>query len=72
MSKKPKLPEELYWELVAADEDSDDMSDGAWWAMLEDHVKWYNKEHGTKLDECDTVHLFLERQEREKKAEEEK
>ena len=57
----PKLPEELYWELVAANEFGNDMSDGAWWAMLENHVTWYNQEHGTKLDENDMVHLYLER-----------
>jgi hypothetical protein len=69
MSKKSKLPEELYWELCAVDEECNDMSDGAWWAMLEDHVKFYNREHKARLDENDTVHLFLERQEQERKAE---
>jgi len=63
-----KLPEDLYWEMAAVDEFSNDVSDGAWWAMLENTVTFWNKDHGTTLDEHETVHAFLARCREERKA----
>ncbi len=39
--------------------DDDNASDGAWWAMLENAVTFFNEQNGTKYDECDTVHEYL-------------
>jgi len=39
--------------------DDGNLPDGAWWAMLEDGVKCFNEEHGTKYDPFDTVHEYV-------------
>lgn len=39
--------------------DDDDAPDGAWWAMLEDSVTFYNEEHGTTYDPFETVHAYI-------------
>ena len=54
-----KLPDELYWELVAVDEFNSDAPDGAWWALLEDQVSFWNKKYKVQIDEHDMVHLFI-------------
>lgn len=57
--KLPSLSDELIGWLDAAYEMADPMPDGAWWAMLEEAVAGYNREHGTTLDENETVHAYL-------------
>ncbi len=37
----------------------DELSDGAWWSVLENAVTFWNEEHKTHFDECDTVHAYL-------------
>jgi len=61
-----EMNDELFWFIDAHDDD--DLSDGAWWAVLEDAVRYWNKEHGTELDENDTVHEYLRLQERKQKS----
>lgn len=63
MKDKTLLPDELYYFIDAHNDD--DAPDGAWWAILEDAVSYWNKEHGTNFDENDTVHAYLERGETE-------
>ncbi len=57
---KEVIPEELFYTILAADEDANDAPDGAWWAMLEDTVKFWNRDRGTSLDEHETVHQYLQ------------
>jgi hypothetical protein len=52
-----KIPARLIAALDAAN--NDDLPDGAWFAVLEDTVEFYNEEHGTDFDPNDTVHQYL-------------
>jgi hypothetical protein len=40
--------------------DNEDAPDGAWWCMLEDGVRMYNREHGVNLDPLETVHAYIQ------------
>lgn len=55
-----KKDSEFYFFMESGAELAEDLSDGAWWAFLEDHVKFWNKDHGTNYDPTDMVHRFLE------------
>lgn len=68
MSKQTNLPEDLYWMLRTVDEELDDKSTEYWWAVLENYVSWWNQQHNTKLDENETVHLFIQRCQEEHEA----
>ena len=61
-----RLGDELYYFIDAHNDD--DAPDGAWWAILEDSVTFWNKDHGTSYDENDTVHSYLRRKELESAA----
>jgi hypothetical protein len=50
---------QLVYTLLAADEFHNDSPDGAWWSILEDTVRFHNREYGTDFDLNDTVHDFL-------------
>lgn len=39
--------------------DDDDAPDGAWWAKLEDGVRFYNEQHHTNHDPFETVHAYI-------------
>jgi hypothetical protein len=39
--------------------DDEDAPDGAWWAKLEDGVRFYNEQHHTNHDPFDTVHRYI-------------
>ena len=54
-----KLSDELFWFIDAHNDD--DLPDGAWFAVLEDAVTYWNKKHGTNFDENEAVHAYLER-----------
>ena len=41
--------------------DNDELSDGAWWACLEEGVSAYNEVEGTDVDPNDGVHAYLAR-----------
>lgn len=47
----------LYWMKGAMDH-FDDLPDGAWWAVGEETVELYNKEHGTNWDTNDGFHYY--------------
>jgi hypothetical protein len=40
--------------------DDDDAPDGAWWAKLEDGVRFYNTEHDTNHDPHETVLAYVQ------------
>lgn len=40
--------------------DDDDAPDGAWWAKLEDGVRFYNEQHHTNHDPHETVLAYAE------------
>jgi len=39
--------------------DDPELPDGAWWAKLENGVTFYNEDHGTNLDEHETVSEYV-------------
>jgi hypothetical protein len=53
------IKEPLFHTMNAADGAAGDEPDGAWQAILEDVVTFWNNEHGTDYDPHDTFHEWL-------------
>lgn len=54
---------ELYGFLDVKAEVTEDFSDGAWLASLENDVEWFNKENRCNFDPYDTVMKWLKEKE---------
>lgn len=52
----------LFYMMQATDEQATkaDTPDGAWQAMIENCVSWWNAEHNTDYDENDLFHEYLD------------
>lgn len=50
-------PEDLFYFMQVHDDD--EAPDGAWQAMLEDAVQFYNEEHGTDYDSLEAFLAYL-------------
>ena len=53
------MKDDLFWLIEAHNEGLENVTDGVWWAILEDAVAYYNDENGTNYDENETVHQYL-------------
>lgn len=54
-----KFPDALMHFIDVQNDIAGDAPDGAWWAMLEEGVRNYNKHRGAHFEENDAVHAYL-------------
>lgn len=57
IEEKSSIDLHLFTYLAAHNDD--DAPDGAWWAKLEDGVRFYNEQFCLQLDPFDTVHAYI-------------
>lgn len=56
--KQSKFPEDLFFLMAACD--SDDLPDGAWQALIEDSVHFYNGKNSTNFDPNEAFHAYIQ------------